>query len=156
MRSCRICVLLCAIWGIALIQPQTLAQEWSAEQKSVLETVSAYWDAYNKGDLQGWLAYMHREYTSWEYDDEIPLDKRSVAKFAEYDLKTYKTLVEETVPITIRVIGPVAIVHEYFTLVVLDPQGKSQEVRGRWTDILLKEGGKWLVVGAHGGNLPQR
>jgi len=35
-----------------------------------------------------------------------------------------------------------------------DMDGKQQTEQGRFTDILLKEKGKWLLIGDHGGATP--
>lgn len=49
--------------------------------------------------------------------------------------------------------GNFAYVHYYYTQVSENAEGKSNTERGRWTDILMKKGDKWLLVGDHGGEI---
>jgi hypothetical protein len=40
----------------------------------------------------------------------------------------------------------------YYTQVVKDGEGKEKTQRGRWTDILVKQDGRWVLIGDHGGS----
>jgi hypothetical protein len=55
--------------------------------------------------------------------------------------------------LAIKIHGNIAIVHYYFTDV--SKHGEEEEmVQGRWTDILIKQGDKWIMIGDHGGPNP--
>ncbi|GBD88362.1 hypothetical protein BMS3Abin03_02297 [bacterium BMS3Abin03] len=41
--------------------------------------------------------------------------------------------------------------HYYYTQYAKDNEGKKKWEKGRWTDILMKKDGKWVMVGDHGG-----
>jgi hypothetical protein len=43
-------------------------------------------------------------------------------------------------------------VHYYFTYAYESPDGKRGSERGRWTDILVKHGDKWVLLADHGGS----
>ena len=47
-----------------------------------------------------------------------------------------------------------AIVNYHYTLLYKDAEDKQQMERGRFTDILMKEDGKWLLIADHGGPNP--
>ncbi len=49
--------------------------------------------------------------------------------------------------------GDFAYVHYYYTQVSEDKEGKSNTEKGRWTDILMKKNGTWMLVGDHGGEV---
>jgi ketosteroid isomerase-like protein len=48
--------------------------------------------------------------------------------------------------------GDVAFVHYYYTTVKETQDGKKKTESGRWTDILLKQGTRWVMIGDHGGS----
>ena len=54
-------------------------------------------------------------------------------------------------PAAIKIHGNVAFVHYHYVQVVKDAAGKDKETSGRWTDILMKQGDKWLLIGDNGG-----
>jgi ketosteroid isomerase-like protein len=56
-------------------------------------------------------------------------------------------------PARVWVNGDFAYVHYYYTQVTEGVDGKPNTEKGRWTDILMKKGGKWMLVGDHGGEI---
>ncbi len=43
------------------------------------------------------------------------------------------------------------IIKIYYTMVKENKEGKKTPESSRWTDILLKQVSKWLLIGDHGG-----
>lgn len=43
-----------------------------------------------------------------------------------------------------------AYVHYYYSYLYKDAEGKEKSSFGRWTDILMKQGDKWVMIGDHG------
>ncbi len=74
-------------------------------------------------------------------------------KFAEHDMKTTTVLVYDIRPAAIVVYGTSAYVDYYYQMIYKDVEGKEKSERGRWTDILIKQGDKWLMIGDHGGQI---
>jgi ketosteroid isomerase-like protein len=144
---------LCLAIAVLLLLPSAylIAQEWSAAQKEVWKNVEAYNALADAGNVEGFLAYVHDNYMGWNYSSALPMDKAAVKKFVEYDFKTTKTLVSNIKPVAIGVFGNFAYVHYYYSFVYKDVEGKEKSSSGRWTDILMKQGDKWVMVGDHGG-----
>ena len=46
------------------------------------------------------------------------------------------------------IFGPV---HIRGPQIMKGPDGKEKPSEGRWTDILMKQGDKWVLIGDHGG-----
>ena len=58
----------------------------------------------------------------------------------------------EVTPVGMGIHGDVAVVHYYFTYAYESPDGKRGSDRGRWTDVLVKQGDKWVLFADHGGS----
>jgi len=147
-------LLFAVVVSICLAPAPVLAQEWSAAQKDVWSNVQAYWEKFAQGDLEGFTAYMHADYRGWSYASPLPGDKATARKFLDHGFKTTKILVYNIKPVEIRIHGNVAVVHYFFTEISNDAEGKEKTSSGRWTDILLKQGDRWVMVADHGGAAP--
>ena len=139
--------------ALLLLLPTTYvaAQEWSAAQKEVWKNVEAYNALADAGNVEGFMAYVHNDYLGWNYQSALPMEKSAVRKFVEYDFKTSKTILSNIKPVAIGVFGNFAYVHYYFTVIYKDADGKEKSSSGRWTDILMKQGDKWVMIGDQGG-----
>jgi ketosteroid isomerase-like protein len=135
-----------------LLYPVNLnAQQWTAEQKDVWKAVETYNDIAAKGDVEGFLSYFDDSYIGWDNESEVPHTKADIQKFVNYWMKKGKVVVFTITPARIWVNGNFAYVHYYYTQVYEDKDGKPFTERGRWTDILMKKDGKWVMIGDHGG-----
>jgi ketosteroid isomerase-like protein len=128
------------------------AQEWSPAQKEVWKNVNDYWAVMAKGDLNGFLEYFHSDYVGWENGDVLPSTKEESRKWINYAYQGVKIPIYEIKPLAIKIYGDVAFVHYYYTTVKETQDGKKSTENGRWTDILLKQGNKWVLIGDHGGS----
>ena len=131
----------------------TAAQQWSDEQKAVWAGVETYWQAGMSEDPSGFLTYFDDSYFGWNYQNESPSPKSHVVKSMNYWFKKGKTQYYNLTPANIWVNGNFAYVHYYYTQVNESNDGKPMTERGRWTDILMKKGDKWMLVGDHGGEI---
>lgn len=131
--------------------PSLTAQEWSASQKAVWKVVQAYADLGAARDIEGFLAYFHEDYLGWHNRAFLPSTKAEARKWAEHEFPTTKVLLHTEKPVGIKIVGDVAFVHYYYESTIKDSEGKQKMQRGRRTDILKKEGEKWLLIGDHGG-----
>jgi ketosteroid isomerase-like protein len=133
------------------ISAPLFAQEWSAEQKEVWQNEETYAKLSAAGNTEGCLAYYHPDYVGWYDKSPTPANKEVTSKFISYGQKTTKILVYDIQPLSIKIYGNVAIVHLYYTQIYKDSEGKEKSSTDRWTDIWMKQGDKWLLIGDHGG-----
>jgi ketosteroid isomerase-like protein len=134
-----------------LCSAQLFGQEWSEEQKEVWKNVETYWDLDAKRNLEGVMDYFHDDYSGWFNQSALPGDKASTRKFFAHFFETTKILVQDINPVAINIHDNISIVHYYYSRVVTDVEGKERYRSGRWTDILMKQGDKWVLIGDHGG-----
>ncbi|MBU0508288.1 nuclear transport factor 2 family protein [bacterium] len=144
-----------ALLGAVMVVPVSAADNWTAEQKEVWAAEEKMWELMTQDNLDGFLALIHNDYVGWQYEAPVPYGKETSAKWIKYWVPQRKVLIYDLSPVAIAVFGNFAIVDYYYQMVVeigKDDEKKKKESEGRWTDIFMKEGGKWMLVGDHGGS----
>jgi ketosteroid isomerase-like protein len=146
-KSLFLTLLFLSGFGIASLK----AQEWSAAQKEVWKNVNDYWALIAKGDLNGFFEYMHTDYVGWDNGSILPSNKEESKKMFAYFYSGMKIPLYEIKPLAIKIYGDFAFVHYTYVMFMVDPDGKKKSEKGTWTDILAKQGSKWVMIGDHGG-----
>lgn len=131
----------------------TSAQNWTDAQKDVWNGVEAYWAVTTSDNPNDFLNYFDDSYYGWSYENGAPGDKADVQKSLKYWTTKGKVTYYTITPARIWVNGNFAYVHYYYTQVSEGKDGKPITERGRWTDILMKKDGKWMLIGDHGGEI---
>jgi ketosteroid isomerase-like protein len=140
------------LFAVLFLSGKNYAQQWSAEQKEVWAGVEKYWEV-NQNNPMDFIQYFDDSYLGWNYDSEAPHTKNDVTKYFSYWSKKGKEQFHALTPARIWVNGDFAYVHYYYTQVTESNDGKPKTEKGRWTDILMKKGDKWMLVGDHGGEI---
>lgn len=149
----RICLFITtAVFALLLAANVGYAQQWSTEQQDVWSGVEKYWKVAASGDAQAFLTYFDDSYTGWEYDSKVPQNKANTGKWIEYGFKKRTNVFYTLTPVAIWVKGDFAFVDYFYDEVAKDNEtGKNKARSGKWTDILMKKDGKWVLIGDHGG-----
>lgn len=140
----------------------TNSQELSQEQleQEVWDAIEGRFKSWKDNDFETYMAYHHLDWKKWESRKNELTTKEGMAKFWEIMKAEEECLEMEVTPIEIEILdgGKSAIAHythtETFTYYGEDlPDGptKGNTFRGtlRWSDFMVKENGKWLVIGGH-------
>jgi ketosteroid isomerase-like protein len=143
--------LLLAIF-LSVATSSAIAQEWSPTQKAVWQNVQDYWKPFAAGDAAGMLSYFHTDYLGWDVNEPLPGTKSDTEKGLNHFLKSNSIVMYTIKPVGINVKGNVAIVHYYYQMTIKNAEGKENGTSGRWTDVLIKQGDKWLLIGDSGGS----
>jgi ketosteroid isomerase-like protein len=144
-------ILICFVFGITRVS----AQEWSSAQKEVWKTEQDCWAVMAKGDLNGFFDYFHPDYVGWDYSSDLPSTKEEMTKIFTFFYGNAKILFYEIKPLVIKVYGDIAFT-DYKYMLYTEADGKKKSEKGRWTDILMKQNGKWLLIGDHGGSTEEK
>jgi ketosteroid isomerase-like protein len=129
------------------------AQEWSDEQMEVWRNVETYWELGGaKEDLEGFLGYFHEDFLGWRRGDLFPTNKADRRVLAERFFETGESVLVLLKPLGIKVHGNVAIVHYFYSETIRDSEGTEESDYGYWTDILMKQGNKWVMIADAGGS----
>jgi ketosteroid isomerase-like protein len=136
-----------------LVSPLLAEEKWTAEQKEVQAFEEKLWSLNKPEQIEEVVAMFHPNYMGWNYARPVP--GPILRQWWDYDNKVNETIVWDITPQTIQVYGNFAYIHYFYHVMIhnkLKNEDKSE--RGRWTDILVKEKGKWQLVGDHGGETP--
>jgi hypothetical protein len=129
------------------------AQQWTDEQKDVWKGVETYWAVGMSDNPKDFINYFDDSYYGWSYENGAPSTKADAQKEINYWTTKGKTVYYSITPARIWVNGNFAYVHYYYVQINEGKDGKPMTERGRWTDILMKKDGKWVMVGDHGGEV---
>ena len=141
---------------IALVLPVTAAaQDWSAEQTEVWNTILAQWEASKAKDLTWVERSLHPSFLGWTDEIPMPRDKASVDKWFRYGSENSQGLMQELYPAGIVVVGSMAVAHYYYSTAAEDRDGKRKTTHGRYTDVLINQNGKWMFIAWRGGDDPR-
>ena len=142
---------LCLIISAAQVQAET----WSPAEKEVLKAIDECNRFFKEENLEAVLATCyHDDYVRFRYGAPSTLNKADVRKTTPYDWANTDYLEWWVKPLAIRIVGDVAVIHYYWYALMKDNEGKQSYTRQRFTDVWVKQDGKWLKIADHGGTDP--
>jgi uncharacterized protein (TIGR02246 family) len=143
-----IIISLCFLFNTGLV-----AHEWTDAEKEVLKEMEKSYELWVKKDIEGFLSYIHDDYCGWHYESAVTQKKSNFVNMANHYFPKTEIIFYELTPLEVQILDDVAIVHYYFYFLMKDDEGKEQSSQSRYTDILMKEDGKWLLISDHGGEV---
>ena len=142
-------VLLCGFAGTATAQAWTPAQQevWNLEQQQ--------WKMVAAKDTSWMDSMVHDNLRYWETGDPMPRGKSSLKHWAKYSTEGSTVLEQELFPISITITGNVAVVQYHYVVARENHDKKRESVTGQYTDVLIKDGGRWQFIAWQGGDIPK-
>ena len=131
------------------------AQTWSPEQQEIWQFEEQQWRMAKEKDLSWVDTMVHPNLSYWDTDQPGPQNKASLARWSRYGSTSTTVLEQELFPISIAITGNIAVVHYNYSLASENLMQERETVSGRYTDILVKENGRWLFLSWAGGDYPQ-
>ena len=145
-----------AFLSLLAVAAPASAQTWSAEQQEIWKFEEQQWQMSKDKDLT-WIDKMvHPNLSYWDSDRQSPQNKASLARWNRYNNTNATVLEQELFPISITITGNVAVVHYRYTSARENAKKERETVQGRYTDVLVKEGGRWLFIAWAGGDDPKK
>ena len=130
------------------------AQQWSAEQTEIWNTVSKQWELEMAED-KAWIDMLHAAFQSWPNESLMPLGKADTVRFHAADAGQFKIVVQHIAPVGIVVVGDTALAHYNHMTTVEYQDGERESFDGRFTDILIRSGNGWQFIGWVGEEEPE-
>ncbi len=128
-------------------------QTWSKKQLEVWKVIDTVFKALM--EKEDWTTtYVHEKVLAWGNSRPMPQDKSSIHKWNRYEDENSTVLLYDLYPVGIIVHDNTAIAHYFYSIAFENRKGERKTVHGRYTDILVKEKGKWRFLGWSGGDNP--
>ena len=140
--------LLCCLLILGASRASAQSTE-SRDAADVKATLTAMWDAIEKGEIDRYATYVHRAFTSFGENDVYLTEGKDaeVRGYREYLTRAKDVHTDMHQPaVTVR--GDVAWITYYWT----DSgtvEGQHFATRGKSTRIFVRENGRWLCIHAH-------
>ena len=143
-------LVLCTVAGVAS------AQTSSSDQQEVWKVEQQQWKMSAAKDSSWIDALTHTNLKLWETGAPMPRDKASLKHWDRYDNESATVLEQEIFPVSTTITGNVAVVQYYYMLVRENYKKDRESVTGHYTDVLIKEGGRWQFIAWAGGDDPKK
>lgn len=127
------------------------AQTFSQEEQEVWGALKSCVETFAREELEAGYACTHEDFVGWSLDQPVQRTKGSDIAGTEAFCETRDVLSVELRPLAINVFGNTAILHYYGFWAMVGEDGQEGSQTTRWTDIMIKENGKWMWVADHGG-----
>ena len=142
------CLLVLAVaWPVSV-----LGHDLSVGEREVWAFIEQCQEAF-KTESEKFHDCFHDDFLGWQYPDLVPRTARANREFTQVQFETGDTQVQDVRPVGMRVYGNFAVAHYYVQSIARDQNGQDVERRMRWTDVLLKEDGRWYWISDHGGEI---
>ena len=129
-------------------------QTWSPEQQEIWRLEEQQWKMNAAKDLTWIETMVHPNISYWDVNFPGPQNKASLSRWAKYG--TADTVLEQEIfPISVTITGNVAVAQYRYRVASENYKKEREIVTGRYTDVLIKEGNRWLFITWAGGEDPK-
>lgn len=145
-----------AVVSLLVLPTLASAQTWNAEQQEVWKLEEQQWQMSKDKDIS-WIDKMvHPNISYWDVDQPGPQNKASLVRWNRYNNTNATVLEQELFPISLTITGNIAVVQYRYSVARENYKKERETVSGRYTDVLVKEGGRWLFIAWSGGDDPKK
>jgi Domain of unknown function (DUF4440) len=132
-----------------------VAQTWSPEQQEIWRLEDQQWKMNAAKDLTWIETMVHPNISFWDVDFPAPQNKASLSRWAKYGSTTDTILEQELFPISVTITDNVAVAQYRYRVASENDKKEREIVTGRYTDVFIKEGNRWLFITWAGGEDPK-
>jgi len=152
----RIAATATAVLALCAVAFAASAEEWSAEQQEVWRVEQQQWKLSAAEDMSWIDSMVHPNMKFWDISAPMPRDKASLKHWSRFDADNGSTLEQELFPISATITGNIAVVQYHYMIARENYKKERETVTGHYTDVLVKEGGRWLFLTWAGGDDPKK
>jgi hypothetical protein len=150
-------LVLAAFWlGLTAFASGASAQSWNPEQQELWKLEEQQWKMAAAKDLSWMDTMVHPNMRFWETGAPMPRDRSSLMHWARHDSNNGTVLEQEIFPISATITGNVAVVQYHYMISRENLKKERETVTGHYTDVLIKENGRWLFIAWAGGDDPRK
>lgn len=139
--------LMLASFPLVLVALPATAQTWTAEQQEIWE-----FELSCQESKEAWLGCFHEDYVAWaDMSLGVPMTKADVAAIGGQSWDDNEQVFVHLTPVEITVRGDFAVALVVYTNTVRNrATGEVVTTTQAWTDVLMKDGGRWYWIADHG------
>ena len=130
-----------------------VAATWTEAEKAAWKAIEDHWDYLTKGDVEKFLSHIHPKFTGFGHESPLLIDKASLQRWVGFWIKSITIPVYELQPVYAAAYDNFAILHYYIFALEKGEKSAMRTIR-RYTTTLIKENGKWLILGNQNQLLP--
>lgn len=124
-------------------------------EAEVWNAVLAGWEALRSGDVDRWMANFHPEFTGWSTARPQPYDVAAERSGTEAFLADWEWETYHVEPLSIRIVDDIAVIHYAYREVLRAKEGDGRhDETGRATQVMKRDGGRWLMLAIMSGPVP--
>ena len=150
----KIIGLLC--FAIAARATPLAAQTWNADQQALWKVEEMQWKMSAAKDASWIPLLVHPNMSAWSNDMPSPQSYASLVKWEKLQDAESTTLEHEIYPIAITITNNVGVVQYRYHSATENAKKEHKAENGRWTDVLIKDGGTWKFITWAGGADPEK
>jgi hypothetical protein len=137
---------------LAFFAGSAFAQSWSAEQQEIWKLEEQQWKMAAAKDMSWMDTMVHPNMRYWQTGEPMPRDRASLKRWGPYDAENSTVLAHEIFPISATITGNIAVVQYHYMVASENYKKERKSVTGHYTDVLIKENGRWLFIAWAGGD----
>jgi hypothetical protein len=141
-----------ALWAFS---GAVAAQTWTAEQQEVWKFEEQQWKTEAAKDASWIDTMVHANLRYWTTGDPMPRDKASLKRWSRLGYEDDTVREHEIFPISVTITGNVAVAQYRYMIATENYKKERETVTGHYTDVLIKENGRWLFLAWEGGDDPE-
>jgi hypothetical protein len=132
------------------------AQALNPDQQEIWKVEQQQWKMAAGKDTSWIDTMVHANVRVWETGAPMPRDKASLKHWSRYDSEAETILEHEIFPISATITGNIAVVQYHYMVARENFKKERETITGHYTDVLVKEGGRWLFIAWAGGDDPKK
>jgi hypothetical protein len=132
------------------------AQTWSPEQQEIWRLEEQQWKLEAAKDTSWIETMVHPNLSFWTMDQPMPRNRASLSRWTRYNLANNTVLEQELFPISVTITDNVAVAQYRYQVASENYKKERETVTGRYTDVFIKQGGRWLFIAWAGGDDPKK
>ena len=121
----------------------------TAEQRELWRNVNELWELSAAKDNQRIRDALHPDYAGWDMSAPLPHDRDTAVQSVTGDSPRLSRY--ELEPLSVRVYeGAVGVAHYRYRATVEAYGREPVQVTGKWTEVYMKHGQRWLMIAVSG------
>ncbi len=129
---------------------QLITKNLSIEERTLWNRVNELWECSVDHDFKTIDKAIHPNYVGWDNKSLVPHDRNYAIQSVTDD--SVRLLEYKLTPLGITVYKhQVGIANYRYRADIRDIPGNIRVIKGRWTEIYIREENNWTLIGVHGG-----